>query len=52
MREQIAAVDAVLTEIGGDELPIGLVLNKVDGSTHSGAAASRTGSPMRCRCRR
>ena len=30
MREQIAAVDAVLTEIGGDDLPIGLVLNKVD----------------------
>jgi GTP-binding protein HflX len=30
MREQIAAVDAVLTEIGGDELPITLVLNKID----------------------
>ena len=30
MREQIAAVDAVLTEIGGDDLPITLVLNKID----------------------
>ena len=30
LREQIAAVDAVLTEIGGDELPIMLVLNKID----------------------
>ena len=30
LREQIAAVDAVLTEIGGDELPIVLVFNKID----------------------
>ena len=30
LREQIAAVDAVLTEIGGDDLPIVLVLNKID----------------------
>ena len=30
LREQIAAVDAVLTEIGGDSLPVELVLNKVD----------------------
>ena len=30
MHEQIAAVDAVLTEIGGDDLPITLVLNKID----------------------
>jgi GTPase len=30
LREQIAAVDAVLTEIGGDQLPVELVLNKVD----------------------
>ena len=30
LREQIAAVDAVLTEIGGDDLPITLVLNKID----------------------
>ncbi len=30
MREQAAAVNAVLTEIGGDELPIALVLNKID----------------------
>ena len=28
--EQIGAVDAVLTEIGGDDLPITLVFNKVD----------------------
>jgi GTPase len=30
MREQIAAVNAVLTEIGGEDLPIVLVLNKID----------------------
>ncbi|HET7567176.1 MAG TPA: GTPase HflX [Gaiellaceae bacterium] len=30
MREQIAAVDAVLREIGADDLPVELVLNKVD----------------------
>ncbi len=30
LREQIAAVNAVLTEIGGEELPIVLVFNKVD----------------------
>ncbi len=30
LREQIAAVDAVLTEIGGDSLPVELVLNKID----------------------
>ncbi len=30
MREQIGAVNAVLTEIGGDDLPIALVLNKID----------------------
>ncbi len=30
MREQIAAVDAVLTEIGGEDLPITLVMNKID----------------------
>ena len=30
MVEQIAAVDAVLHEIGADELPIQLVLNKID----------------------
>ncbi len=30
MHEQIAAVNEVLTEIGGDDLPIMLVLNKVD----------------------
>jgi len=29
--EMIAAVDAVLSEIGADELPIELVLNKIDG---------------------
>jgi GTPase len=28
--EQIAAVDAVLTEIGADELPLELVINKID----------------------
>ena len=28
--EQIAAVDAVLHEIGADELPVELVLNKID----------------------
>jgi len=30
MREQIGAVNAVLTDIGGDDLPIALVLNKID----------------------
>ena len=30
LREQIAAVNAVLTDIGGEELPIVLVFNKVD----------------------
>jgi GTP-binding protein HflX len=30
LREQIAAVDTVLTEIGGEELPIVLVFNKID----------------------
>ena len=30
LREQMAAVSAVLTDIGGDELPVVLVLNKVD----------------------
>ena len=30
LREQIAAVNSVLTEIGGEELPIVLVFNKVD----------------------
>ncbi len=30
LRETIAAVDAVLREIGADELPVELVLNKVD----------------------
>ncbi|HZD86799.1 MAG TPA: GTPase, partial [Gaiellaceae bacterium] len=30
LREQVAAVDAVLREIGADELPVELVLNKVD----------------------
>ena len=30
LREQIAAVNAVLTEIGGEDLPIVLVFNKVD----------------------
>ena len=30
LREQIAAVNSVLTEIGGDELPIVLVFNKID----------------------
>ena len=30
LREQIAAVDAVLGEIGGNDLPIMLVLNKID----------------------
>jgi len=30
MREQIGAVNSVLTEIGGDDLPIALVLNKID----------------------
>lgn len=30
MHEQIAAVDAVLADIGGDELPVELVLNKAD----------------------
>ena len=30
LREQIAAVNAVLTEIGGEELPIVLVFNKID----------------------
>ena len=30
LREQIAAVDTVLAEIGADELPIELVLNKID----------------------
>ena len=31
LREQMAAVDAVLREIGADELPVMVVLNKVDG---------------------
>jgi GTPase len=30
LREQMAAVSAVLADIGGDELPVVLVLNKVD----------------------
>jgi GTP-binding protein HflX len=30
LREQIAAVNNVLTEIGGDELPIVVVFNKID----------------------
>ena len=30
MREQIAAVEAVLGEIGGGSLPVELVLNKID----------------------
>jgi GTP-binding protein HflX len=30
LREQIAAVETVLAEIGGDRLPVELVLNKVD----------------------
>jgi len=31
LREQMAAVDSVLAEIGGDGLPVLIVLNKVDG---------------------
>jgi GTP-binding protein HflX len=31
LREQMAAVDAVLSEIGADELPVLVVLNKIDG---------------------
>ena len=46
------AVDDVLHEIGAGELPIELVLNKIDRSTRSAAAGSRTASPARRRSRR
>ena len=47
LREQIAAVDAVLTEIGGDELPIELVLNKVDLLDSARPPAARQPLPAR-----
>ena len=45
LREQIAAVDAVLTEIGGDDLPIELVLNKIDRLDPLGTAPPREPVP-------
>jgi GTPase len=43
LTEQIAAVDAVLSEIGADELPIELVVNKIDAvdSLHRHRLANR-----------
>ena len=45
--EQIAAVNSVLHEIGADELPIELVINKIDAVDAEPGAGCRTGIPTR-----
>ena len=51
--EQMRAVEAVLDEIGADELPVELVLNKIDAVDPLAAPAAREPlSRTRCRSRR
>ena len=52
LEEMIDAVDSVLHEIGADDVPVELVLNKIDQVDPLGRGGSRTVSPGRSRSRR